>query len=75
MTGRQLAKRLQNQQPLRVKATQVNGSRFHVGGWLSGRATYLWFGTEDGLCYGSLDGQQLYRLAKAIVRHMDEDKG
>lgn len=40
-----------------------------LGGWFDGRQSYLWIATQkDGPCIGTLSGQKLYRLAKAIVR-------
>lgn len=45
-----------------------------IGGWLNGKHTYLWFGDENGFCVGTLSGQKLLRLAKAIVRQMDKAK-
>jgi len=42
-----------------------------IRGWLDGRkGTYLWFGIVDN-CIGTLSGQKLYRLAKAIVRQFE----
>ena len=41
-----------------------------IGGWLSGRLTYLWLG-KDGRCIGTISNQKLYRLAKAIVRQFE----
>lgn len=62
----------------RIRATprRPDGGRFRLGGWLSGRDSYLWFGEEGdgGAFYGFLGGQQLYRLAKAIVRHFEAEK-
>ena len=44
-----------------------------ISGWLSGKGTYLWVGYGED--WGAvLDGQSLYRLAKAIVRRFEEDK-
>lgn len=42
-----------------------------LGGWLDGKRTYLWVGTKYHYM-GSLGGQNLYRLAKAIVRRFEE---
>ena len=51
-----------------------------MGGWFSGKKTYLWFGKfsnsnmlpEDEFL-GTLSGQKLYRLAKAIVNQFETD--
>ena len=45
-----------------------------IAGWLSGAGSYLWFGDADGRCVGTLSGQKLYRLAKAIVRQFEEER-
>lgn len=58
--------------PIRTTATH----RAVVRGWLQGRQTYLWLGARTGDredIIGLLDGQSLYRLAKAIVRHFEAD--
>ncbi len=55
---------------IRVKP-DCSVDEFELGGWLDGRSTYLWFGKGD-VCYGHLDGDKLYRLAQAIVRHFEE---
>jgi len=47
---------------------------FQLGGWYDGKRTYLWFG-GGGACLGTLSGQKLYRMAKAIVRQFEEPKG
>jgi hypothetical protein len=44
--------------------------KFELSGWLSGRQSCLWFGIDGG-CVGTLAGQKLYRLAKAIVKHYE----
>ncbi len=41
-----------------------------IGGWLDGKNTFLWFGIY-GQCIGTLSGQKLHRLAKAIVRRFE----
>ena len=48
----------------------------HLAGWLQGRQTYLWFGEagDAGRCMGILEGRPLHRLAKAIVRHFEQDR-
>jgi hypothetical protein len=56
--------------------TKVNYHKdgFRLGGWLTGKYTYLWFGIKEGSdqkCFGTLSGYKLYRLAKAIVRHFE----
>jgi hypothetical protein len=44
-----------------------------LGGWLHGkRRTYLWFGTRNGRCLGTLEGQKLLRLARVIVKEMEK---
>ena len=45
-----------------------------LGGWFQGVQTYLWFGDKTHF-YGVLYGAPLLRLAKAIVRHMTDEKG
>lgn len=45
-----------------------------LGGWFSGPGTYLWVGDHDGKCIGWIEGRPLYRLAKAIVRHMESER-
>lgn len=48
-----------------------------VSGWLGqdGPGTYLWLGYRDAdgreVCTGILDGAQLYRLAKAVVKRFE----
>ena len=54
--------------------TQLDKDASHhgeLGGWLGDDTyeTYLWF-KVDGRFEGTLAGAKLYRLAKAIVRHM-----
>jgi hypothetical protein len=43
-----------------------------ISGYFSGKRTYLWFGEKVDIgitkFLGTLSGQKLYRLAKAIVR-------
>lgn len=61
-------------QRIRTKVSMVSGEqRLKLGGWLSGRNTYLWFGDRTDSCLGVLGDRRLYRLAKAIVRHFEED--
>jgi len=47
-----------------------------ISGYFSGKRTYLWFGEKVGIykekCLGTLSGQRLYRLAKAIVRQFED---
>lgn len=43
------------------------------GGWFQGKQTYLRIGNELDECIGTLTGQKLYRLAKAIVRQFEGD--
>ncbi len=66
----------------RIRTTATKGywrpAKVKLGGWLSGKeGTYLRFElTEDALrgdCLGWIDGQKLYRLAKAIVRQFEEN--
>ena len=61
-------------QKIRAKPRIAAGSDFELSGWLNGRLTYLWFGTKERGCMGFIDGRKLYRLAKAIVRHFEEDR-
>lgn len=62
-------------QAIRCRHNRVHGmDHFRIGGWLSGKDTYLWFGDDALGCFGTLDKARLYRLAKAIVRHMETDK-
>jgi hypothetical protein len=71
-------------QQIRTTPEMTRGGRFKLGGWLSGPNTYIWFGERDivradltvdyGRCLGTLGGQRLYRLAKAIVRHFEEGR-
>jgi hypothetical protein len=42
-----------------------------VGGWLSGRGTYLRIADAEDKYLGAISGQKLYRLAKAIVRRFE----
>lgn len=60
-------------QPIRAKvAMQRDG--FELRGWLGpGKNSYLWF-SVNGHCVGSLEGQPLYRLAKAIVKRFEESQ-
>ncbi len=58
-------------QQIRTKPIRQD-PKFEISGWLANKQnTYLWFGYE-GVCVGILDGQSLYRLAKAIVRRMEK---
>jgi hypothetical protein len=43
-----------------------------VNGWLTGRSSYLRIADGENRYLGSIDGQSLYRLAKAIVRRFEE---
>ena len=59
-------------QKIRTKPDDIS-DKLEISGWLDGGRTYLWFG--DGYyCIGTLSGQKLYRLAKAIVKNFDSDK-
>jgi hypothetical protein len=59
----------------RIKTgSDEKSDRMFVGGWLQGRRTYLRFEDEKGDFMGSIGGQKLYRLAKAIVKHYESDK-
>ena len=49
--------------------SQVRGN---MSGWLDGKGTYLWFGDKDDKFIGTLSGQRLYRLAKAIVTQFEK---
>lgn len=53
--------------------TKADSGGVEIGGWLAGRHTYLWLGL-DGRHIGTVGGQKLYRLAKAIIRHYEATK-
>jgi len=46
---------------------------FEISGWYSGDRTYLWLGT-DRRCFATLSGQELYKLAKKIVKEFEKGK-
>lgn len=62
--------------PRKIK-TQISRTslkpNMQLSGWFAGKQTYLWFG-EETHCFGTLEGQSLYRLAKAIVRQFEDSK-
>jgi hypothetical protein len=58
---------------IRTHLERIQSNHGELRGWLHGRLTYLWFGV-NGHCAGTLSGQRLRRLAKAIVRHMESEK-
>ena len=47
---------------------------FGLGGWFCEELTYLWFGTKEE-SYAALSGHKLYRLAKAIVKQFEQERG
>ena len=59
----------------RIQKIRVKGCRQSLtfGGWLSGRNTYL--RVHDPVTKNTdwIDGQSLYRLAKAIVRRFESE--
>ena len=60
--------------PRKIK-TNPDGrnSELEIHGWFNGTQTYLWLG-KDGICIGTIGGQKLYRLAKAIVKQFEEER-
>ena len=48
-------------------------SDYKFGGWYCGKRSYLWFGKKIGPCCGIISGQRLYRMAKTIVKHFEEN--
>lgn len=44
-----------------------------MSGWYDGKRTYLWFVDGGDKYIGTLEGQDLYRLAKAIVRQFEKE--
>lgn len=42
-----------------------------LSGWLCGKTSYIRITDENDEYVGSLDGQPLYRLAKAIINHWE----
>jgi hypothetical protein len=63
-------------QAIRIHADQSEAfpPQVELGGWFQGVETYLWFGLRNE-CIGVLSGNRLYRLAKAIVRHYEQNGG
>jgi hypothetical protein len=60
----------------KIRTKARNGSRsatVEIGGWLCGKRTYLWLGL-NGVCAGIVHTGKLYRLAKAIVRHVESER-
>ncbi len=63
-------------QPIRTKPDEnylFRENGFEMGGFLDGKKTYITF-WEDYDYLGSLSGQKLYRLAKAIVKQFEGEK-
>jgi hypothetical protein len=64
-------------QPIRTntdkRSSGVPGTGFEMGGFLDGKRTYISFWGHSNYL-GSLSGQKLYRLAKAIVRQFEREK-
>lgn len=59
----------------RIKTkSDCSKDRIFIGGWLQGKRSYLRFEDINGDFLGSLAGQKLYRLAKAIVKHYEATK-
>lgn len=64
-------------QPIRTRVdkdiirTKPAEGPIKIGGWLSGERTYLRIADKDDRFLGSVSGQKLYRLAKAIVRRFE----
>lgn len=60
-------------QPIRTTVRRPLTPKFFVqiNGWLSGRGTFLRLADEHNNYLGSIDGQSLYRLAKAIVKRFE----
>ena len=58
---------------IRTKSDRPN-DKIIIGGWFSGEHTYLWFGDLEDRCIGTISGNKLYRLAKAIVRQFESGR-
>ena len=56
---------------IKTKLDDPEKSTLEIGGWYSGKQTYLWFGDRNGNCLGTIGGRKLYRLTKTIVKHME----
>lgn len=68
-------KRTLRNQRIRTRARKAYGeTEVLIGGWLSGKDSYLWLGKPSGGCLGFIGGQPLYRLAKAIVKRYEAQK-
>lgn len=52
----------------------LNSSSRMISGWLDGKGTFLYFDDRNGETLGTISGNRLYRLAKAIVRHYEMDE-
>jgi hypothetical protein len=57
-------------QRIRAKTSLKN---LKLSGWLAGRETYLRLETVDGKI-DFIDGQTLYRLAKAVITRFEAEK-
>lgn len=60
---------------IRTNLDKISNPKVKFSGWFSGKGTYLRISMDDGWdrFLGCLSGQKLYRLAKAIVRHFEND--
>ena len=57
--------------PIRTQPTyRPSSSELTIGGWYDGAKTYLWIG-EAERCLGTIEGNKLLRLARAIVKEME----
>lgn len=59
-------------QPVKIVDRRIG--KIILGGWFQGKDTYLWIGDENDRRLAFIDGQRLYRLAKAIVRHYEIER-
>jgi len=58
---------------IRTKSDLPN-DKIIIGGWLWGHQTYLWFRDLGNHCIGTISGNKLYRLAKAIVKQFESGR-
>lgn len=58
----------------KIKTTPNVGRNLKIKGELKGKQSYLLFTDGTGRGLGVLEGQKLYRLAKAIVRRFETPK-
>lgn len=56
----------------KIKTRFTHNNGLELGGWYSGKQTYLWMGLSSGRCLGIISGQSLYRLAKTIVKEFEK---